>query len=68
MYVYIYINKCLEKIQLESKLDFAFVNFSYKLNCLDFYCYFFFELMSIFFILFLFRYFVCEDLNVTNCK
>ena len=49
----------LEKILLDSKLDFAFVSFSYNLNYLDF----FFELMSIFFILFLFRYFVCKDLE-----
>ena len=47
--------------ELESKLDFAFVSFPYKLNCLDFCCYFFKKLMSIFFILFLFRNFVCED-------
>ena len=39
----------LEKIQLELKLDFAFVSFPYKVNCFDFYCYFFFKLMSIFF-------------------
>ena len=41
----------LEEILLESKLYFAFVSFTYKLNCLDFCCYFFFfvELMSIFF-------------------
>ena len=47
----------------ESKLDFVFVSFPYKLNCLDFCCYFFSELMSIFFILFLLRYFVCEDIE-----
>ena len=54
IYIYIYINKCLENIQLESKLDFAFVNFLYKLNCLDFCCYFFSELMSIFFNLYIY--------------
>ena len=49
IYIYIYIlNHSLNKIQLESKLDFAFVSFPYKLNCLDFCYYFFFELMSIF--------------------
>ena len=54
----------LEKTQLKSKLDFTFVFFLYKLNCLDFFfCYFFFELMSIFFLLFLFEYFVCEDIE-----
>ena len=34
---YIY-NQSLDKIQLESKLNFAFVCFPYKSNCLDF-CY-----------------------------
>ena len=39
--IYIYThNHILEKIQLESKLDFAFISFSYKLNCLDFFYYF----------------------------
>ena len=46
LYIYIYIfaflNQSLEKIQLESKLDFAFVSFSYKLNYLDFCCYYLF--------------------------
>ena len=36
LYIYIYIfaflNQSLEKIQLESKLDFTFVSFPYKLN------------------------------------
>ena len=41
IYIYIYKHKhILEKIQLESKLNFAFVSFSYKLNCSDFFCYF----------------------------
>ena len=31
------------------KLNFAFVNFPHKLNCLNFCCYFFFGLISIFF-------------------
>ena len=63
MCVCVCINPNLEKILLESKLDFALVSFSFKLNCLDF-CFFFFdELMSVFFIRFLFRYFVCEDLE-----
>ena len=39
------------------KIEFCFVSFPYKLNSLDFCCYFFSELMSIVFILFLFRYF-----------
>ena len=35
VFSYIYINQSLEKkIQLESKLDFAFVSFPNKLNCL----------------------------------
>ena len=72
LYIYIYIfaflNQSLEKIQLESKLDFAFVSSPYKLNCLDFYCYFLSKLMSIFFILFLFKYFVCEDVRTENSK
>ena len=39
IYIYTYIyNQSLDKIQLESKLKFAFVCFPYKLNCLDF-CY-----------------------------
>ena len=64
IYMYIYIlNQMLKKIQLESKLDFSFFNFPYKLNCLDFCCYVFSELISIFFILFLFRYFICEDIE-----
>ena len=64
IYIYIYIYKSLKKIQLESKLDFAFVSFPKKLNYLDFCCYFFFKIMSIFiFILFLFRYFLCKDLE-----
>ena len=54
IYIYIYIH-ILKKITLESKLDFANVIYSYKLNYLDFCCYFlffifFYELMSIFFI------------------
>ena len=61
--LYIYKSQSLEKIQLESKLYFAFVSFSYKLNCLGFCYYFFFELMSIFFIQCLFRYFACEDIE-----
>jgi len=49
---------------LVHRTDSPFVSFPYKLNCLDFYCYFFFELMSIFFfIIFPFRYFVCQDLE-----
>ena len=64
MYIYcFFFNQSLEKIQLESKLDFAFISFPYKLNYLDFCCYLFFELMSIFFILFLFRYFVYKDIE-----
>ena len=63
IYIYITLNQSLEKIQLESKLKFSFVSFPYKLNCLHFCCYFFFELMSINFILFLFRYFVCENIE-----
>ena len=50
-YIFAYLNQSLKKIQLESKLNFAFVSFSYKLNRLYF------------FILFLFRYFVCEDIE-----
>ena len=30
------LNQSLEKNQLESKLDFSFISFPYKLNCLDF--------------------------------
>ena len=63
MYVCITLNQSLEKIQLDSKLNFSFVYFPYKLNCLYFLCYFFFELISINFILFLFRYFVCENIE-----
>ena len=48
-----------ERDQLKSKLDFAFASFPYKLNYLDFYYYFFSKLMRIYFILFLFKYFVC---------
>ena len=48
MYVCMY-NQYLEKIELDSKLNFAFVSFPYKLNYLYFYCYCFLELMSIFF-------------------
>ena len=44
--LYIYISQSLEKIQLESKLYFAFVSFPYKLNCLGFCYYFFFELIE----------------------
>ena len=59
-----FFNQSLKKNQLESKLDFAFVSFPYKLNFLDFcYYYFFFKLKSLFFILFLFRYFVCKDIE-----
>ena len=61
--ILLFLNQNLEKIQLESKLDFVFVSFPYKLNCLDFCCYFFSELISIFFILFPLRYFVCEDIE-----
>ena len=70
LYIYIYIlNYSLEKIQLESKLDFAFVNFPYKLNCLDFCYYFFSELMSIFFYtVFIQIYLYTKILNVTNCN
>ena len=54
----------LEKIQLELKLDFAFISFPYKLNCLYFCCYFFFWINEhIFLYCFLFKYFVCEDLK-----
>ena len=42
---------------------FALDSFPYKLDCLYFCCNFFSELMSIFFIFFLFRYFVYEDLG-----
>ena len=42
----------LEKIQLESKLDFAFVSFPHKLSCLDF-CFF------VFLFFFCFVLFVC---------
>ena len=36
-YIYIYIsNQSLEKIQLESKLNFAFISFPYKLNYLGY--------------------------------
>ena len=71
IYIYIYLfiaflNQSLEKIQLESKLKFSFVSFPYKLNCLDFCYYFFSELMSIIFILFLFEYFVCEDIEYSK--
>ena len=49
--------------------NFLLVFFAlYKLNCLDFCCYFFSELMSIFFMFFLFIYFVCENLDLTNCN
>ena len=48
IYIYITLNQSLEKIQLESKLKFSFVSFPYKLNCLYFCCYFFFELMNIY--------------------
>ena len=59
----------LEKVQLESKLNFSFVSFPYKLNFLDFCSYFFFELMNIFFfILFLFNIVYVKILNVTNCN
>ena len=58
-----FLNQSLENIQLESKLDFTFVSFQYKLNFLDFCCYFFSELISIFFILFQLRYFVCGDIE-----
>ena len=49
-----------ERDQLKSKLDFAFASFPYKLNYLDFCCYFFSELINISFILFLFIYLLCE--------
>ena len=62
-YIFALLNQSLVKIQLESKLDFASVCFPDKLNCLDFCCYFFSELISIIFILFLFRYFVCKDIE-----
>ena len=42
---------------------FTLVDFPYKLDCLYFCCNYFSELMSIFFILFLFKYFVYEDLG-----
>ena len=45
------------------KIGFCFCDFPYKLNCLDFCYYFFSELMNIFFILFLSKYFVCEDIE-----
>ena len=36
IYIYIaFLNQCLEKIQLESKLEFDFTSFRYKLNCLE---------------------------------
>ena len=64
LYIYIYIlNQSLEKIQLKSKLNFAFVSFPYKLNCLDFCNYFCSKLMSIFFILFIFKFFASEDIE-----
>ena len=73
IYIYIYIIPKLsflkkkyqswEKFQLESKLDFTSVSFPYKLIWLDFFCYFFSDLMNIFFIPFLFKYFICKDID-----
>ena len=48
------------------KIGFCFCYLSIQLNCLNFFCYFFFEIMSIFFILFLlryYRYFVCDNIE-----
>ena len=47
MTIFAFFNQSLKKNQLESKLDFAFVSFPYKLNSLNFCYYFFSELMSI---------------------
>ena len=54
--VCVFVSKKKEK---DSKLKFYFVIFQYKLNCLDFFS----ELMNIFFIMFLLRYFVYQDLK-----
>ena len=66
--LYIYISQSLEKIQLESKLDFAFFSFPYKLSFLDF-CYdFFFEIMSIFLHCFYLDILYTKILNIINCN
>ena len=63
IYIYIYINS-LREILIRFKIEFWFCYFFlYKLNCLYFSCYYFSKLISIFFILFLFKYFVCQDLE-----
>ena len=46
MTIFAFFNQSLKKNQLESKLDFAFVSFSNKLNCLDFCYYYFFFLTN----------------------
>ena len=56
------LNYSLKKVQLELKLDFAFVTFPYKLNYLYFCYYFFSKLMSIFFYTVFIKIFVCEDI------
>ena len=84
LYIYIYIfiyiaflSPSLEKIKLESKLDFAsleskldfaFVSFPYKLNYLDFYCYFFSELWAYFLYCFYSDILYAKILNATNCN
>ena len=69
--LYIYIRFLKPKFRenlIRIKIRFCFFNFPYKLNCLNFCCYFFSRLISIFFILFLLRYFVCQIFNVTTCN
>ena len=71
IHIYIYILKNFFKPKFKEnliriKIGFCFFSFPYKLNYFNFCCYFFSELMSIFFILFLFRYFVCEDVEINK--
>jgi len=68
IYIYILLNQNLEKIQLESKLDFVFVSLPYKLNYLDFCYYFFSELMSIFLYCFYLDILYAKILNVSSCN
>ena len=51
------------------KIEFLFfASFPYKLNYLDFYCYFFSELMNIFLYYFYTYILYAKIMNITNCN
>ena len=71
---FIFIKTKLRENLINQNWILLFFSFPPKLDCLDICCCFFFKIMSIyiyiyfFFILFLLRYFVCEDLGHYNCS